>query len=98
MGRTPRWDSVSLAVGGRFWLHVPKVPNPVSATNVTSNPPQSWPWDTEPDSPKEAPGLAVGVGGSAWESWGEVLEGKERFSWCTGWGHTSRQEDKVQEG
>lgn len=60
MGRTPRWDSVSLAVGGGFWLHVPKVPNPVSATNAPSNPPQSWPWDTEPDSPKEAPGLGGG--------------------------------------
>lgn len=39
-----------------------------------------------------------GWGGvSAWETWGEVLEGKERFSQCTGWGYTSRQKGKVQE-
>lgn len=39
MGRMPGWDSVSLAVGGGFWLHVPKVPNPVSATNAPQQPP-----------------------------------------------------------
>lgn len=37
-------------------------------------------------------------GVSAWETWGEVLEAKERSSQCTGWGNTSRKKDKVQEG
>lgn len=79
MGRMPRWDSVSFGC----WRRILASSAPKSPTQSLLQMPPATPHNHghgTQNHRQSKGGPRVGGSGIAWETWGEVLEGKERLA------------------